>query len=222
MFCKSYRATLNGAVLSGEPLPADAESHLAVCTSCRREFSVEKTLFGLIDAEVRTRVNAAAPASLLPRIRQQIAAAPAAGTGGMPVLAYVTTGLVIGAIVLSFAVRTKVFSVKPEHSARGAASPVANEPNASQRASRSGQMLLATRKRDQRPRQVAVKVMPEVLVANEEQLGLQRYAASLRNVMTDRAATMKSDAVLEIKPLEIAGMDLKGLSIDPLQSGDSD
>jgi hypothetical protein len=38
----------------------------------------------------------------------------------------------------------------------------------------------------------------------------------------DRAANVKPEALLEIKHLEIAGVDLKGLSIDPLQSGDSD
>jgi hypothetical protein len=61
-----------------------------------------------------------------------------------------------------------------------------------------------------------------VLVSGEEQLGLERYAASLRNTATEPAASVKNDAVLEIKPLEIAGMDLKGLSIDPLETGDRD
>ena len=81
-------------------------------------------------------------------------------------------------------------------------------------------MPVASRKRDRRPR--PVKGMPEVLVSSEEQFGLQRYAASLRKVMTDRTAIAKGDQALEIKPLEIAGMDLQGLAIDPLQSGDSD
>jgi len=44
----------------------------------------------------------------------------------------------------------------------------------------------------------------------------------LRNTATEPAASVKNDAVLEIKPLEIAGMDLKGLSIDPLETGDRD
>jgi hypothetical protein len=33
---------------------------------------------------------------------------------------------------------------------------------------------------------------------------------------------VKAEVQLEIMHLEIAGIDLKGLSIDPLQSGDSD
>ena len=113
-------------------------------------------------------------------------------------------------------------SVQPDASARGASSPARNEPSASQRQSGSGQMLVATRRRDQRPRRVTLKVLPEVLVSREEQLGLERYTVSLRNPTTDRPAMMKGDAILEIKPLEIAGMDLKRLSIDPLQGGDSD
>jgi hypothetical protein len=83
-------------------------------------------------------------------------------------------------------------------------------------------MLTAIYKKERRAPQVISKAAPEVLVSGEEQLGLRRYAASLRNTATDRTASAKSDAVLEIEPLEIAGMDLKGLSIDPLQSGDRD
>jgi hypothetical protein len=162
------------------------------------------------------------PASLLPRVRQRIAAAPAAEICRVPGLAYVAWGLAIGALALSFAVRTKVRSAKPEPSASGVSSPGPNEPGASEKESGSGQMLTAIYKKERRAPQVISKAAPEVLVSGEEQLGLRRYAASLRNTATDRTASAKSDAVLEIEPLEIAGMDLKGLSIDPLQSGDRD
>ena len=83
-------------------------------------------------------------------------------------------------------------------------------------------MLVATSKRSHRQPQVALRAEPQVLVSAEEQLGLQRYTASLRSMTADRAANVKPEALLEIKHLEIAGVDLKGLSIDPLQSGDSD
>jgi len=205
-----------------ERLPAEVQGHLAACASCRDSFSDEKALFDRIGAQVRSSVNAEMPASLLPRVRQRIAAAPAAEICRVPGLAYVAWGLAIGALALSFAVRTKVRSAKPEPSASGVSSPGPNEPGASEKESGSGQMLTAIYKKERRAPQVISKAAPEVLVSGEEQLGLRRYAASLRNTATDRTASAKSDAVLEIEPLEIAGMDLKGLSIDPLQSGDRD
>jgi hypothetical protein len=222
MFCESYRETLSESAMRDERLPAEAQAHLAACASCRDWFSDEKALFDRIAAEVRSRVNAEMPASLLPSVRQRIAAAPAGEIWRGPVLAYVACGLAIGAIAVSFAVRTKVESAKPEPSAGSVSSPAPNEPSASQKEGSSGQKFRAIHKRERLAPQVIAKAAPEVLVSGEEQLGLQRYAASLRNSTTGRTASVNSDAVAEIKPLEIAGMDLKGLSIDPLQSGDRD
>jgi hypothetical protein len=222
MFCESYRETLKEAALTGERLPAAVQAHLVTCESCRESFAEEKALFALLDAESRTRVNAEMPASLLPRVRQQIASSPAPPTRRWLVLAYVASGLAIGAIALSFAGRTKAPSVK-ESPAGGVSSLARNEPIASHKESGSRPVLVATSKKSRRPPQAAVHAEPEVLVSAEEQLGLQRYTASLRRMTADdRAANVKSDTVLEIKPLEIARMELNGLSIDPLQRGDSD
>lgn len=222
MLCECYRETLNEAALSDEPLPAEVQAHLACCASCRESFSDEKAWFGLIEAEVRIRINAEMPASLLARVRQEIAASPAARTWRVPVPVYIASGLAVGAMAFAFAVRTKVSSVKPEPSAHNISLPAPNEPGVSQTAGGSVEMLVATSKRSHKQPQVALRAEPEVLVSAEEQLGLQRYTASLRSMAADRAANVKPEALLEIQHLEIAGVDLKGLSIDPLQSGDSD
>jgi hypothetical protein len=213
---------LNEAALSDERLPAEVQAHLASCASCRESFSDEKALFGLLEAEVRMRINAEMPASLLPRVRHEIAALAAERTWRVPVPAYIASGLAVGAIALSFAVRTKVSSVKPELSAHNISLPAPNEPNVSQTGEGPVEMLVATSKRSHKQPQVALRAEPEVLVSAEEQVGLRRYTASLRSMAAERAANVKPEALLEIKHLEIAGVDLKGLSIDPLQSGDSD
>jgi hypothetical protein len=222
MLCDSYRETLNEAALSDERLPAEVQAHLASCASCRESFSDKKALFGLLEAEVRMRINAEMPASLLPRVRHEIAALAAARTWRVPVPAYIASALAVGAIALSFAVRTKVSPVKPEPSAHNISLPAPNEPSVSQTGGGPVETLVATSKRSHKQPQVALRAEPEVLVSAEEQLGLQRYTASLRSMAADRAANVKPEALLEIKHLEIAGVDLKGLSIDPLQSGDSD
>jgi hypothetical protein len=222
MLCESYRETLNEAALRDERLPAEVQAHVASCASCRESFSDEKALFRLIEAEVRIRTNAEVPASLLPRVRHQIAASAAARTWRVPVLAYIASGLAVGAMALSFAVRTRVSSVKPEPSAHNISLPAPDQTGVSQTGEGPVEMLVAISKRSRKQPQVALRAEPEVLVSAEEQLGLQRYTASLRSMAADRAAIVKPEALLEIKHLEIAGVDLKGLSIDPLQSGDSD
>jgi hypothetical protein len=223
MFCERYRKTLSeAAAWSDERLPAEAQAHLGSCASCRKSFSDEKALFGLIESELRIRINAEMPASLLPRVRQEIVASTAARTWRVPAPAYIALGLAVGAIALSFAVGTKVSSVKPVPSAHNISWPAPNEPSISQKGGGPVEVLVATSKRSHRQPQVALRAEPEVLVLAEEQLGLQRYTASLRSRAADRGADVKPGALLEIKHLEIAGVDLKGLSIDPLQSGDSD
>jgi hypothetical protein len=222
MFCESYRQALNEAAMSDERVPADVQAHLASCLSCRESFSQQKSLFARMDAEVQTRVNAQLPVSLLPRVRREIAASPAARTRRLPVLAYAASGLAIGAIAVSFAVQTRVPSATPEPSPRAVSSPAFTEPSASKEQRESRQLFVAGSKKNRRPQQVVLKVEPEVLVSAEERIGLQRYAASLRSMPADRAANVKPEPRPEIEHLEIASIDLNGLSIDPLQGGDSD
>lgn len=222
MFCESYRQALNEAAMSDELVPADVQAHLASCLSCRESLSQQKSLFARIDAEVQTRVNAQLPVSLLPRVRREIAASPAARTRRLPVLAYAASGLAIGAIAVSFAVRTRVPSATPEPSPRAVSSLAFTEPSASKEQRESRQLFVAGSKKNRRPQQVVLKVEPEVLVSAEERIGLQRYAASLRSMPADRAANVKPEPRPEIEHLEIASIDLNGLSIDPLQAGDSD
>jgi hypothetical protein len=62
---------------------------------------------------------------------------------------------------------------------------------------------------------------PEVLITSEDQVGLDRYVAGLRLVASRNKATLKEEAGAGIKPLEIAELDVKRLSIEPLESGDS-
>ncbi len=76
-------------------------------------------------------------------------------------------------------------------------------------------------KRSHKPPQVAIHAKPEVLVSAGEQLGLERYAASLRNTKAEAPAVIKGNAGPEIEPLQIARVDVKRLSIEPLEDSDS-
>lgn len=221
MFCESYRETLRAAALNGERLPAEVQGHLTACASCRESFSGQKALFERIGAEIGARVNAEVPASLLPRVRQEIASSHATRTFQVPVFAYVASGLAIGAIALSFAVRSKVPSVTPDPSARVVPSASPNESIVSQSAGGSLGIRIATGKRNGKPRPVAIHTEPEVLVSSEEQLGFQKYVASLRNQGGEVSGVIKVNVVTEIEPLQIASVEVKQLSIQPLESGDA-
>ena len=221
MFCEPYREALSEAALRDDRLPAEVQAHLASCKSCRESFREEQALFALIDREVRTRASLEVPASLLARVRQEIAASPAGRTWRVSVLTYVASGLAIGAITLLFAVRTKVPSVKPESSG-GVSSLTANEPSTARKQRGPGKVFVGTSKKNSKAPLAVLNAEPEVLVSAEEERGLQRYAASLRSTKAVAPAVIKSNAGAEIEPLQIASVDLKRLSIDPLESGDAD
>jgi len=71
---------------------------------------------------------------------------------------------------------------------------------------------------------VARRSEPEVLVSSEEAAGLRRYADLLRakSLETSNRAAAISDAPFEIKPLEIAELNLRQLTIQPLEGSESD
>src|SRR5205807_2249111 len=60
----------------------------------------------------------------------------------------------------------------------------------------------------------------EVVVSSEEQAGLEHYAAGLQRKGREnsaRSAATQGDPALSIRPLEIAAMDLRQLTIEPLE-----
>lgn len=220
MFCESYREALSKAALRGERLSAEVQMHVTACAPCRESFSEENALLALLDTAIQARVNAEMPASLLPKVRQNITALPETRSWRVPVLVCAASGLVIGAIGLWFAVRTRVLPVSPEPSPRAISVPVTNELNTAQSES-SGQLLVASNPEGRRPRRVAPKPEPEVLVSSEEQIGFQKYTASLRNKGAEAAGVIKVNTAAEIEPLQIASVEVKQLSIQPLESGGS-
>lgn len=231
MFCESYRKVLMEAAGSGEALPRELEEHLGGCEHCHAAFAGEQALFRSIDSALQTAANAEIPASLLPRVRMQVASDSTKANRRVPVLAYVTGGLVIGAIVLSSSVRHSAVS---RSTAKDAAAPfsqsaVSREPNGlsvktlSIQVSHTPERFVARRERFVVDR-VARRAEPEVIVSSEEEAGLQRYADLLRakSLETSNRAAAIGDAPFEIKPLEIAELVLRQLTVEPLEGSESD
>jgi hypothetical protein len=122
-------------------------------------------------------------------------------------------------MVLAFGARTRVALINKENVVPEVSSSAVSEPNAAPGLSELRPERVAA-KRNRSPQRVTSSVQPEVLVLPEEQLGLRRYAASLRATSAHSPVTVKNATPLII-PLEIARMDVKQLSIEPLESGDS-
>jgi hypothetical protein len=221
MFCESYRAALSEAALRGERLLGDAEAHLAGCTSCREAFSQEQAMLGLLNSELRSLANADAPASLVAKVRSQIAELPESRTWRWPWLEYVAAVLVLGAIILSFGARSRLPSAQRVTAVREVASISPAGPKSAPKQAEPQREFVPTQEQKRLGLPAIKETQPEVLFAAEERLGLQRYAVSLKLAAAGRTTVVKADAATEIAPLEIAGIEVRRLSIEPLESGDA-
>jgi hypothetical protein len=225
MFCESYRKALSKVVLLGGRVQGENAAHLGMCASCRETLAEERALLQRIDSGLTSLVVSDAPASLIPGVRARIADGAKSRRAWRSVLVYVTAAVAIGAAAISL--RSKAPQVKLEAAIAEPSSAVTSPVTSSQLEKvlpyeRSSQSRLKGRRRRASPDSWAARnTRPEVLVSAEDQLGLLRYTASLRTVARGNAVTLEEGSGPEIKPLEIAELDLKRLSIEPLESGDS-
>jgi len=211
----------------GKALPRRLEEHLAGCECCRAAFADEQALFRSIDGALEAAANAEIPGSLLPRVRMQVASDSTKAYRRVPVLAFVTGGLVIGAIMLSSSsLRHSAVSrsTGKEPAAPSIQSAVSREPTGLSIQPPLRPERLASRRERIVVDRVARRSEPEVLVSSEEAAGLRRYADLLRakSLETSNRAAAISDAPFEIKPLEIAELNLRQLTIQPLEGSESD
>ncbi len=226
MFCESYRQPLMDAAASGESLNRALATHVADCEGCSAAFAEERALFAAIEDSLGVRSNAPAPPSLVPRVRAQIAASPTKTTWRIPVLAFATLGLVTGVVAISPAFHwhstpddskgkspAMASTVQSADSREATGSLVQSAPPVKQFPPRLEKIVLSRSK---------VRSDVEVQVSAEEQAGLEHYSARLRARSLENSAralgAVESDLAFNIRPLEIAAMDVRQLTIEPLES----
>jgi len=229
MFCESYRQPLIDSLAAGEPLRGELAKHLAGCDVCSTAFAKEQALYAAIDYSLVVTANFPVPLSLVPRVQAQIAARPGKAFWRSPILAFATLLLVAGMAVLSpvFHWRsTRSLSSRENHQAapkvqfadrHDAVSSLVQPAPAVERyspTSKPGSVVLSHTK---------VHAGTEVLISPQEQAGLERYAADLRGRAVEnaaRAASVTNDTAFNIEPLQIAAIDQRQLTIEPLESGE--
>jgi len=222
MFCEPHRKALSEAALVGARPPARIEAHLASCAACCQAFADEQALLRRIDAAVRSVAESETPASLIPGVRGRIADLAESRSNWRLVLGYATAALVAGVIATSFGMRGKGSQAPlgtPSAITRPAAEvpvPAGNAPRGNARVN-----LLTAERRPAGGRLERRNKRPEVLISGDDRLGLDKYVASFRMSASGGKATLKEEAGPGIKPIEIVELDTARLSIDPLESGDS-
>jgi hypothetical protein len=216
MFCEFYREALKEAALNGEQLPAQLEAHLEACVPCRVVFSGEKALLGRMESELAALVNAEAPSSLLPKVRAQITA-----RDNVPSLraahVYGTLFAALLGIAFVFVARTRPPTRPHAGFATTSSAVIAGASTVPRSDAGQRQEIRAPRKLNHPPARQE-RVEPEVLISADERIGLQGYQTALRA----RAIAIQADAANgkpeAIKPLEIAELNVKQLTIEPLAS----
>jgi hypothetical protein len=227
MFCDSYRQPLIDSLAAGDPLSGELAMHLAGCHDCSTAFAKEQALYAAIDYSLVVTANAPVPSSLAARVQAQIAAGPDKAFWRTPILAFATLVLVAGMAALSpvFHLRsTRTLSSQAHQAAApkvqfadrhdAIRSPVQPAPSVEQYSptSKPASVVLSHTK---------ARAGAEVLIAPEEQAGLERYGANLRGRAVEngaRAVSVANDTAFKIEPLQIAAMDQRQLTIDPLES----
>jgi hypothetical protein len=225
MFCKSYCQPLMDAAASGESLNYALATHVGGCEGCSVAFAEERALFAAIEDSLGVRSNAPAPPSLVPRVRAQIATRPTKTTWRIPVLAFATLGLVAGGVAISPAFH---WHSTPDDS-RAKSPAMASTVQSADSREATGSLVQSAPPVQQLPpslekvvRSRTVRSDVEVQVSAEEQAGLEQYSARLRARSPENSAravgAVESDLAFNIRPLEIAVMDVRQLTIEPLES----
>jgi hypothetical protein len=225
MFCESYRQPLTEAACSGDGLPRELAAHLDDCNACASSFATEQELFASIDRSLRAAANAEVPPSLVPRVRAQLASIPLRTFWRLPAIACATGGLAL--IVIGFvysSVRSAVDSPRSKALVVASTMPfdVAHEPPESSPHVSPPDVRRLERNERASVRAATVGSDPEVLISSEERAEFERYVALLqaRPLEKSVSAAAKADLGVEIKPLEIAELELRQLAIEPLEGGE--
>jgi hypothetical protein len=103
MPCEPYQSALTEAAASGLEPQGELRAHLTACAECRAALAQEQSLFSSIDTGLHAAVNVEVPASLLPRVRTQIAEETAVTRGWIP--SWLTVAAAVAVLVAFIAAR---------------------------------------------------------------------------------------------------------------------
>jgi hypothetical protein len=223
MFCESYRQPLSEAACFGEELPRELAAHLVACNECASAFAAEQALFSSVDRSLHAAANADVPASVVSGVREALSQkeTPVWHFQWRAILAFGSACLIAATLSYRHS-RSASQEEKTPAVASAVASTESQQVKTELLAGVTPTTVRTSRRRSQRnlrPRETATRIGPEVIVAPEEQAALKKYAvivnARTRKNSDGHATTLEVRA--DIKPLEIAEINLHQLAIQPLE-----
>jgi hypothetical protein len=218
MPCEPYQSALTEAAASGLEPQGELRAHLTACAECRAALAQEQSLFSSIDTSLHAAVNVEVPASLLPRVRTQIAEEPAVTRVWIPSwLTVAAAAAVVVAFIAVYASRSTRINQPPVTTATNSSSPAPKvlptqnqNHNASPHApANSVPTIQIAGTRNPAPRHA----MPEVLVPRDQEALLVGYAEQWSQ--RKRAPLVASNfdptnlSLLQIAPIQIDQLDVK-------------
>ena len=220
MFCKSYRKALIDAAASGEALRSELEAHVAACKACSSAFAAEQAVFASIDGSLHAAAKGEVPASLVPRVRSLAASAELREPWHrrpVPVLVPVLALAAILSTVILHRQRIPVAEQEGISSKENSVAAVSVRPFEPGLVSPAVSTPVVRRTRRAQHRESPSPTQPDVLVPDEERVALAKFVADLRGRQHVAQALLSpapeaSNKLLDIKPLEVAKLEIKRLS----------
>jgi hypothetical protein len=231
MTCRCHSAALIDLAASDSEPTAELRAHLQSCSSCRAAFQRERDLFASIDTSLRASANAEIPAAFIQRVRAVInqQSAPTSVSFLRPP---VVSALAAAAIILFFfaySTRRAKFASEGNSTAQRHQSPSDALPptpaaaplnSASSRVPRSILETRRTKVSTGNLRQQSAPHYPEILVSNDQEILLARYAEQLhqRSSLPTLASVpgnevdLSQTPALQVSPIQIAQLDVKPLA----------
>ena len=232
MTCQRHAAALIDHAASGADPNPELRAHLRSCPSCRAAFQLECDLFASIDASLRASANAEVPAAFVQRVRAVVNQQPAAPRVSFfrprVVFAVAAAAIILFSVAYS-ARRTKFASEKNSIAQRHQSSSNALPPKPSTSALNSVSSRVPPSAAETHRTRVSTGNLPqpsqsaphnpEILVSNDQEILLARYAEQLRrpSALPTLAAVPASEVdlsqtpALQVSPIQIAQLDVKPL-----------
>jgi hypothetical protein len=232
MTCQRYAGDLIDLAASGSEPNAELRAHLQTCLSCRSVLQSERQLFTSIDGSLCASVNAQVPAAFVQRVRAVVnqQSAPTSVSFFRPRIVFAVAAAAIILFFVAYSARRTEFpskenSIAQRHQPPSDAlrqKPLA--PTLNSASSRFASSSVETRRTKvstrnlPRPSQ-STPHNPEILVSNEQEILLARYAQRLnqRTSLLTLASVPASDAELSqtpallVSPIQIAQLDVQPL-----------
>ncbi|MGC1416590.1 MAG: hypothetical protein WA817_14990 [Candidatus Acidiferrum sp.] len=222
MPCEDYREALIDAATAGSAPSRELRSHLEACASCRAALTEEQQLFAAIDTGLHATANAEAPASLLPRVRDQLSEQPVSHRSWILAFAgvAVATALVFAFVLARKSARVGVepipLAIPSAHNVPPFANPPTTPAIAPQEMARAARNHIRVGALKTAPAVDAAAVEAEVLIPAGQKRAFDDLLAKLRRREVQGDALLAEKPEKPLETLEVSPLDITPIEIKPL------